>query len=99
MNAMKPAESARLWRRVAALYGKALKNDEQVLDRLKAHGLDGAELLEGFQLGYSNGSLASVLPKTGDVLEWLKAMRVLNGSSEEALQWKARRNFVLKLAA
>jgi hypothetical protein len=83
---MKPAESARLWRRVAALYGKALKNDEQVLDRLKAHGLDGAELLEGFQLGYSNGSLASVLPKTGDVLEWLKAMRVLNGSSEEALQ-------------
>jgi hypothetical protein len=71
---------------VAALYAKALKNAAPALDILKTHRLHAPELLDGFQIGYSDGGLTGVLPKTGDVLEQLKVMGVLNASGDESLQ-------------
>ena len=81
--ALPPAEAARLLQRVARFYAKTLRKDRAGLDYLKSRKLDDPTLLDAFQVGYSNGTLAGVLPKAGEVVEGLKALGVLNQQGRE----------------
>ena len=70
---LSPGESAKLLQRVAAFYARTLHKDRAGLDYLKGRKLDKPAMLEVFQVGYSNGTLPGVLPKSGEIIDGLKA--------------------------
>lgn len=79
------ATRAKLLARVASFYAKTLVKDRAGLDYLKARRLDDPAMLETFAVGYCNGSMREALPKSGEVVEQLKALGVLNERSNEVL--------------
>ncbi|MGO8680135.1 MAG: CHC2 zinc finger domain-containing protein [Limisphaerales bacterium] len=80
---LSPGESAKLLQRVAAFYARTLFKDRAGLDYLKSRKLDDPAMLEVFQVGYSNGTLPGVLPKSGEIIDGLKALGVLNERGQE----------------
>jgi len=68
---------------VATFYAKTLHKDRAGLDYLKGRHLDDPALLATFQVGYCNGTLPTVLPKTGELIDGLKAVGVLNAKGQE----------------
>jgi DNA primase catalytic core len=80
---LSPGESAKLLQRVAAFYARTLHKDRAGLDYLKGRKLDDPAMLEVFQVGYANGTLPGVLPKSGEIIDGLKALGVLNGRGQE----------------
>lgn len=80
---LSPGETARLMQRVVSFYAKTLHKDRAGIDYLKARKLDDPTLLEVFQVGYSNGILPGVLPKSGELVDGLKALGVLNQKGQE----------------
>ena len=80
---LKPGEAAALLQRVVSFYAKTLHKDRAGLDYLKSRKLDDPTMLEVFQVGYCNGTLPGVLPKSGELVEGLKALGVLNGAGRE----------------
>lgn len=80
---LSPGEAAKLLQRVAAFYARTLHKDRAGLDYLKSRKLDDPAMLEVFQVGYSNGTLPGVLPKSGEIIDGLKALGVLNAKGGE----------------
>ena len=80
---LKPGEAAALLQRVVSFYAKTLHKDRAGLDYLKSRKLDDPTMLEVFQVGYCNGTLPGVLPKSGELVDGLKALGVLNGAGRE----------------
>jgi DNA primase catalytic core len=80
---LSPGESAKLLQRVAAFYARTLHKDRAGLDYLKGRKLDEPAMLEVFQVGYANGTLPGVLPKSGEIIDGLKALGVLNAKGQE----------------
>ena len=80
---LSPGESAKLLQRVAAFYARTLHKDRAGLDYMKSRKLDDPAMLEVFQVGYSNGTLPGVLPKSGEIIDGLKALGVLNERGQE----------------
>ena len=80
---LSPGESAKLLQRVAAFYARTLHKDRAGLDYLKGRKLDEPGMLEVFQVGYANGTLPGVLPKSGEIIDGLKALGVLNARGQE----------------
>jgi len=78
-----PPNPATLLQRVAGFYAKALYKDRAGLDYLKGRHLEDPSLLATFQVGYCNGTLPSVLPREGELVEGLKALGVLNARGQE----------------
>jgi len=78
-----PPNPALLLQRVANFYAKTLRKDRAGLDYLKGRKLDDPALLEIFQVGYSNGTLLGALPKSGELVDGLKALGVLNARGRE----------------
>ena len=78
-----PENPAALLQRVVNFYAKTFHKDRDGFDYLKGRNLDDATMLEVFQVGYCNGSLHTVLPKSGELVEQLKALGVLNGRGQE----------------
>jgi len=78
-----PPNPATLLQRVASFYAKALYKDRAGLDYLKGRHLEDPSLLASFQVGYCNGTLPSVLPREGELVEGLKALGVLNARGQE----------------
>jgi len=79
-----PAErTAQLLERVVTLYERAFAEDAHGVDYLAARGIDDKEQLTAHRAGYSNGNLKKILPKTGPVLDELKALGILNRTSRE----------------
>jgi DNA primase catalytic core len=74
---------AKLLERVTSFYARTLYKDRAGLEYLKGRGLQDAALLESFQVGYCNGSMREALPKSGEVIEQLKALGVLNEKGNE----------------
>jgi DNA primase len=80
---LSPGEAAKLLQRVAAFYARTLHKDRAGLNYLKGRKLDDPAMLEVFQVGYSNGTLPDVLPKSGEIIDGLKALGVLNAKGQE----------------
>ena len=80
---LSPGESAKLLQRVAAFYARTLPKDRAGLNYLKGRKLDEPGMLEVFQVGYANGTLLNVLPKSGEIIDGLKALGVLNDKGRE----------------
>lgn len=78
-----PPNAGALLKRVVGFYGKTLHKDKAGYEYLCSRNLHDAALLEGFQIGYCNGSLHEALPKSGAVIEGLKALGVLNEKGNE----------------
>jgi len=72
-----------LLKRVVAFYAKTLLQDRDGYDYLKRRKLDDPTMLEVFQAGYCNGTLKNALPKSGDVVNGLKAPGILNAKGNE----------------
>jgi len=80
------AERAKLLQRIVSFYARTLFKDRAGYDYLKTRKLDDPSMLEVFQVGYCNGTLNEALPKTGEILEQLKALGVLNKKGEEVFR-------------
>jgi DNA primase catalytic core len=83
MSPPRPANAAELLQRVASFYGRILTKDRAGLDYLKTRRLDDPALLETFSVGYCNGTMRQALPKSGEVIEQLKALGILNEKGNE----------------
>jgi DNA primase catalytic core len=81
--AVPPQNPAALLQRVVSFYAKTLHKDRDGFEYLKGRNLADATLLEIYQVGYCNGTLPTVLPKAGELVEGLKALGVLNGRGQE----------------
>jgi len=78
-----PQNPAALLQRVVSFYAKTLHKDRDGFDYLKGRNLADATMLDVFQIGYCNGSLHTVLPKDGELIDGLKALGVLNARGQE----------------
>jgi DNA primase catalytic core len=81
--AVPPNVAADLLNRVAAFYHRTLFKDKAGLDYLASRNLADPAMLESFKVGYCNGTLKSALPKSGEVIEQLKALGILNAKGNE----------------
>lgn len=81
--AVPPQNPSALLQRVVSFYARTLHKDRDGFDYLKGRNLADATMLDVFQVGYCNGTLHSVLPKAGELVEGLKALGVLNGRGQE----------------
>jgi DNA primase len=81
----RPANAAELLQRVAAFYARTLTKDRAGLDYLKSRRLDDPTMLENFAVGYCNGTMRKALPKSGEIIEQLKALGILNEKGNECL--------------
>ncbi|MFO7899035.1 MAG: DNA primase [Planctomycetota bacterium] len=81
--AVAPERAAALLERVAAIYEKNLPESPEALEYLKRRGLDDAEQLAAHRAGYANGRLHEILPRSGPVLDELRALGVLSKSGRE----------------
>lgn len=77
------ATRAKLLSRVASFYARTLAKDRAGIDYLKSRRLDEPAMLETFSIGYCNGTMRKALPKSGEVVEQLKALGVLNERGNE----------------
>lgn len=77
------ATRAKLLARVAGFYAKTLHKDRAGLEYLKTRRLDNPAMLESFGVGYCNGTLRNALPKSGEIVEQLEAIGVLNERGNE----------------
>ena len=78
-----PPNAGALLKRVIGFYAKTLHKDRAGLEYLRSRNLADAVMLETHQIGYCNGSLHEALPKSGEVIEGLKALGVLNEKGNE----------------
>ncbi|HSY54727.1 MAG TPA: CHC2 zinc finger domain-containing protein, partial [Opitutaceae bacterium] len=81
--AVPPNIAADLLNRVAAFYHRTLFKDKAGLDYLASRNLADPAMLESFKVGYCNGTLKSALPKSGEVINQLKALGILNANGNE----------------
>ena len=68
---------------MVTFYGKTLRKDAAGLDYLKGRNLSDAAMLDVFRVGYSNGTLHRALPKSGELIQSLKTLGVLNAKGQE----------------
>jgi DNA primase catalytic core len=80
---LKPQDAEALLQRVVTFYGKTLRKDAAGLDYLKRRNLSDAALLDVFHVGYANGTLHKALPKSGELIQNLKTLGVLNARGQE----------------
>jgi DNA primase catalytic core len=78
-----PNIAADLLNRVAAFYHRILFKDKAGLDYLASRNLADPAMLETFRVGYCNGTLKSALPKSGEVIQQLQALGILNAKGNE----------------
>ena len=81
--AVPPNIAADLLHRVTAFYQRTFFKDKAGLDYLVARNLADPAMLESFRVGYCNGTLKSALPKSGEVIDQLKALGLLNAKGNE----------------
>ena len=83
------ADDQTLLRRVVGFYHETLKQSPEALAYLEKRGLNNPELIERFQLGYANRSLAYRLPdkklKGGEIRVRLQALGVFSEKGHEFL--------------
>jgi len=80
------ATRAKLLARVVSFYAKTLFKDRAGLEYLKSRRLDDPAMLETFSVGYCNGSMSragGALPKSGELIEQLQAIGILNARGNE----------------
>jgi DNA primase catalytic core len=80
---LQPRDAAALLQRVVAFYSKTFRKDRKGHDYLTGRKLSEAALFDVFQVGYSNGTLHKALPKSGEIIQGLKALGVLNARGQE----------------
>ena len=79
-----PNVAADLLNRVTAFYHRTLfKADRAGLDYLASRNLADPAMLESFRIGYCNGTLKNALPQSGEVIDQLKALGLLNEKGNE----------------
>ncbi len=81
--AVDEATRAKLLARVASFYAKTLFKDRAGLEYLKSRRLDDPAMVETFCVGYCNGSMRNALPKSGELIEQLQAIGILNARGNE----------------
>ena len=75
--AVPPERATQLLERVVALYERVFADCAEGVNYLKKRGIEDKEQLTAHRTGYCNGTLKTILPKTGPVLDDLKALGVL----------------------
>jgi DNA primase len=83
LPAVPPNVAADLLNRVAAFYHRILFKDKAGLDYLAARNLADPAMLETFRVGYCNGTLKNALPSSGEVIQQLQALGILNAKGNE----------------
>jgi len=78
-----PERALVLLERVAAIYQKNLTEASECAAYLKARGITDVTLWDHHRIGYSNGKLTELLPKTGGVRDELKALDILLPNAQE----------------
>jgi DNA primase catalytic core len=78
-----PNVAADLLNRVAAFYHRTLFKDKAGLDYMASRNLADPAMLETFRIGYCNGTLKNALPKSGEVIQQLQALGILNDKGNE----------------
>lgn len=73
----------RLLNRVCSLYAQGFEGAQVAQAALRAEGVTDETLWADFKLGYSDGSLASVIPEGGEVREALEGLGLLTKGGEE----------------
>ena len=81
--AVPPNVAADLLHRVAGFYQRVLFKDRVGLDYLASRNLADPAMLEGFRVGYCNGTLKTALPPSGEILAHLQSLGVLNAKGNE----------------
>jgi DNA primase len=69
--------------RVAELYFKRFRECEEPQQYLTSRGLGSRELWDTFRVGYADGSMLDILPKSGPTREALTQLGVLNSKGRE----------------
>lgn len=82
---MTPADSMHLMERIAEVYAWRLHESPGANACLQALNVADPQLLEDFKAGYSDGHLAAMLPRTGEVAEVLRTKGLLTPDGEETL--------------
>jgi len=73
-----------LYRELRAGYHRTLfKADRAGIDYLASRNLADPAMLESFRIGYCNGTLKNALPQSGEVIDQLKALGLLNEKGNE----------------
>ena len=80
---IEPGRAAQLLERVATIYEKNLPQSSEALKYFASRGLDDTGQLAAHRAGYANDRLHEILPKSGKVLDDLKAIGVLSKSGRE----------------
>ncbi|MGH7943322.1 MAG: CHC2 zinc finger domain-containing protein [Limisphaerales bacterium] len=80
---LNPQDAEALLQRVVTFYRRTLCKDAAGMDYLKRRNLSDATMLEVFQIGYSNGTLHKALPQSGEIVQNLKTLGVLNRRGQE----------------
>jgi len=80
---LNPQDAEALLQRVATFYSRTLCKDAAGMGYLKRRNLSDAAMLEVFQIGYSNGTLHKALPQSGQIIQNLKTLGVLNRRGQE----------------
>lgn len=81
---MTAADFIHLMQRVAEVYTRHLRESSEACACLEALNLGGAELLEDFNAGYSDGTLPQMLG--GEAIEALRSKELLTEAGEETLR-------------
>jgi hypothetical protein len=82
--AVTPAQRTRLLSRVAGFYHQTFLDTPEGLTYLsQTHGIRDVSLFKTFQIGFSSGSLLTVLPEDGETVLLLKALGVLDAQGRE----------------
>jgi DNA primase len=78
------AASHEILTRVVAFYHQTFYDDPRGLAYLRdTRGIHDKEIYETFRPGFANGSLFKTLPKSGEIIETLKALGILTSSGRE----------------
>ena len=80
---LQPQDASALLQRVVAFYSKTFRKDRKGQDYLTGRKLSDAAMFDVFQVGYSNGTLHKALPKSGEMIQGLKTLGVLNARNQE----------------
>ena len=78
-----PERANQLIERAITLYERALTDNHEALEYFKSRGITDQGMLSNHRAGYCAGTLKDILPKSGEILDELEALGILNKSGRE----------------
>ena len=77
---------AKLLERVTAFYQKTFREDRRGLEYLQSRGIKDPAIFEAFRIGFCNGTLSKTIPESGEIVENLKEIGILQDNNRESFE-------------